>query len=194
MNLLRKYYDKESNGGGIPDEVRVEKAYQLLKKRAKESYLSHGSFSASPFGLDGIPYVKYDAISKLMVEFSDSELSLASEEQQKTIDMMNKMINKQVEIVKEKNEEIFRLKAENERLRGEVDVWHNYSTDKPPVGIEVIGQSDEWINEDYNPNGVRIGFQNIDEENGPFITAKWNDYQDFYDTIEDSKPTKWKYI
>ena len=96
MTLLRKYYDliiDLPTGGGIPDEMRIEKAYQLLVKKSKEAYLSSGSFSASPFGLDGIPHVRRDAISKLMVEFSDSELSITSEE-------------------------ISRLKEENERLRG----------------------------------------------------------------------------
>ena len=94
MTLLLKYYSPGIEGGGIPDEVRIEKAYQLLVKKSKEAYLSSGSFSASPFGLDGIPHVRRDAISKLMVEFSDSELSFASEE-------------------------LARLKEENERLRGE---------------------------------------------------------------------------
>ena len=95
MTLLRKYYEADlPTGGGIPDEMRIEKAYQLLVKKSKEAYLSSGSFSASPFGLDGIPHVRRDAISKLMVEFSDSELSIASEE-------------------------LARLKEENERLRGE---------------------------------------------------------------------------
>ena len=95
MTLLRKYYDliiDLPTGGGIPDEMRIEKAYQLLVKKSKEAYLSSGSFSASPFGLDGIPHVRRDAISKLMVEFSDSELSLAFEE-------------------------LARLKEENERLK-----------------------------------------------------------------------------
>ena len=97
MTLLRKYYEADlPTGGGIPDEVRIEKAYQLLVKKSKEAYLSSGSFSASPFGLDGIPHVRRDAISKLMVEFSDSELSIASEE-------------------------LARLKEDNERLRGEDD-------------------------------------------------------------------------
>ena len=46
--------------------------------------------------------------------------SLASEELAKNksvIDMMNKMINKQIDVVKERNEELARLKEENERLR-----------------------------------------------------------------------------
>lgn len=97
MNLLRKYYDKDSIGGGIPDDVR---------RKIDEKAMKESSSLSDYLWLQNLYSYGY---------------SLASEERQKTIDMMNKMINQQVEIVKERNEEISRLKEENERLRGEVD-------------------------------------------------------------------------
>lgn len=76
MNLLIKYYDYESIGGGIPDEVRMK----IEDKAMKES--------SSPSDYEWLQnYYSYG-------------YSLASEK------------------LKEKDEEISRLKAENERLRG----------------------------------------------------------------------------
>ena len=76
--------------------------------------------------------------------------------------------------------------------------WRSYTDEKPPLGVEVIAQSDNWIIEDYNPEGIRIGFQNAsdDEELGEFISAQWDNTHDCYDTITapeygHSFPTKW---
>ena len=86
MNLLRKYYDKDSIGGGIPDEVdksnyvRRKKALQMIEQKADSDFKSSGTFGATSFGLDGIPFVRRKAIADIMILFSDSELSLASEE------------------------------------------------------------------------------------------------------------------
>jgi hypothetical protein len=71
--------------------------------------------------------------------------------------------------------------------------WFDYSVTKPPIGVEVLAQSGNWINEDYNIRGIRIGFQNEDE-NGPFVSAKWDNYGDIYKDCEEYKPTKWKFI
>ena len=64
-------------------------------------------------------------------------------------------------------------------------------------GEEVIGYNKAWIDEDFNPNGTRIGFLfdygddevegQIDPENpegGPnhFCMAEWCDYHDCYHT------------
>jgi hypothetical protein len=61
--------------------------------------------------------------------------------------------------------------------------WFDYSVTKPPIGVEVLAQSDNWINEDYNIRGIRIGFQNEDE-NGPFVSAKWDNSGDIYEDCE----------
>jgi hypothetical protein len=71
--------------------------------------------------------------------------------------------------------------------------WVNYAVIKPPVGIEVLAQTDNWINEDYNKKGIRIGFQNENDE-GEFISAKWDNCGDTYENCEEQKPFKWKFI
>lgn len=55
----------------------------------------------------------------------------------------------------------------------------NYQEQKPPFGVEVIAQHHKWVDEDFNPNGTRIGFLSDDG----FISAFWWDYQDCYETI-----------
>lgn len=61
--------------------------------------------------------------------------------------------------------------------------WIKYNNKMPEEGIEVIAFHHKWINEDFNPNGTRIGFLNGDKE---FTTAYWWDYQDSYITINKS--------
>lgn len=36
--------------------------------------------------------------------------------------------------------------------------WRKFSKEKPPQGQEVLAYNRAWINEDFNPKGVRIGF------------------------------------
>ena len=55
----------------------------------------------------------------------------------------------------------------------------NYQEQKPPFGVEVITYHHEWIDEDFNPNGTRIGFLSDDG----FTSAFWWDEQDCYETI-----------
>ena len=62
-------------------------------------------------------------------------------------------------------------------------IWKIYKNELPPMGEEVLAFNKEWINEDYNPNGTRIGFQ-TDEG---FISAYWWSYQDCYMTIPHSE-------
>ena len=52
-------------------------------------------------------------------------------------------------------------------------------------GFEYLLYNEKWINEDYNPKGIRIGF--LDDVSG-WVTAKWCNYHDCYHTrtsIED---------
>lgn len=62
-------------------------------------------------------------------------------------------------------------------------LWKKYSDEKPEEGVEVIAYNKAWVNEDFNPNGTRVGF--IDG-NGEFTSAYWWDYQDCYETISKS--------
>jgi hypothetical protein len=53
-------------------------------------------------------------------------------------------------------------------------------SDPSPIqeGIEYLLYNEEWIDEDFNPEGTRIGFYN----GGEWLTAKWCDYHDEYHT------------
>lgn len=62
--------------------------------------------------------------------------------------------------------------------------WFKYSAILPPVGEEVIAFSHRWINVDFNPKGIRIGFR-TEEDN--FVSAYWWDYQDDYTAISKLK-------
>ena len=55
----------------------------------------------------------------------------------------------------------------------------NYQEQKPPFGVEVIAYHHKWVDEDFNPNGTRVGFLGGEG----FISAFWWDYQDCYETI-----------
>lgn len=64
-----------------------------------------------------------------------------------------------------------------------------YSTieNLPEEGVEVIGFNPEWIDEDFNPNGTRACTY-FDE---CWISAKWNDYSDSYNSRDSESPTHW---
>ena len=57
--------------------------------------------------------------------------------------------------------------------------WINYKEEKPSFGVEVIAYHHKWVDEDFNPNGIRVGFLGDDG----FISAFWWDYQNCYETI-----------
>ena len=54
---------------------------------------------------------------------------------------------------------------------------------KQEAAWEVIGFHFDWIDEDFNPNGTRVGFVNGE---GGFTCAKWCNSQDTYVTIDDT--------
>ena len=62
------------------------------------------------------------------------------------------------------------------------------------LNTEVIGYHKEWLDEDLNPNGTRIGFfqEGIDEPF--FISASWDNNQDCYDSDEGLLPTHYMHI
>lgn len=62
--------------------------------------------------------------------------------------------------------------------------WNKVSEKEIPFGEEVIAFNEKWIDEDYNPNGTRVGF--IQDDSGDvFISATWNNEQDCYDTCSE---------
>ena len=56
--------------------------------------------------------------------------------------------------------------------------WNKVSEKEIPFGEEVIAFNEKWIDEDFNPNGTRVGFMQDDG----FISATWNNDDDCYDT------------
>ena len=83
--------------------------------------------------------------------------------------------------------------SEWERKHNSYHDWVNYSVVKPPIGVEVLAQTDAWVSEDYNKKGIRVGFQNEDE-NGEFVSAKWDNCGDTYENCEEHKPVRWKFF
>ena len=64
----------------------------------------------------------------------------------------------------------------------EVGVWIKIDADHPlSYYQEVIGYNKEWVHEDFNPSGTRIGFLN---DNG-FTSAKQVNDQDCYATCHE---------
>ena len=39
--------------------------------------------------------------------------------------------------------------------------WINYKEQKPPFGVEIIAYHHKWVDEDFNPNGTRVGFYHM---------------------------------
>lgn len=57
--------------------------------------------------------------------------------------------------------------------------WTETQKSKPQDGREVLGYSEAWVDEDFNPDGVRVCW--IDED-GNWTSAKWDNDQDSYHT------------
>lgn len=57
-------------------------------------------------------------------------------------------------------------------------MWNKVSENELPYVEEVIAFNEKWIDEDFNPNGTRVGFLQDDG----FISAKWNDEYNEYET------------
>ena len=56
--------------------------------------------------------------------------------------------------------------------------WNKVSEKEIPFGVELIAVDEKWIDEDFNPNGTRVGFIQDDG----FVSATWNNEDDCYDT------------
>lgn len=57
------------------------------------------------------------------------------------------------------------------------------------IGVEVIGFHPEWIHEDFNPNGTRLGFFQDGIDEPFFISVKWDNESDSYENDEELIPT-----
>lgn len=63
-------------------------------------------------------------------------------------------------------------------------------TDKsnPPHGVPVLLWAEEWVDEDFNPTGVRVG--HFTEGDG-YTSCGWDARQDVFTTEDESSPTLW---
>lgn len=70
------------------------------------------------------------------------------------------------------------------------EVWLDFESLTQKEG-EVLAFNEKWIDLDFNPKGVRVGFLT---DSKIFISAKWWDYQDTYINSEVDQPTQWRKI
>ena len=61
--------------------------------------------------------------------------------------------------------------------------WIKYTEQLLPMEEEVLAYNHNWVDEDFNPTGTRIGFQCNDD----FISAHYWSHQDCYMTISHSE-------
>lgn len=67
--------------------------------------------------------------------------------------------------------------------------WNKTENTKPPVGEEVLAYHPAWVDEDFNEDGIRIGFLTDENE---FYCAEWMDYKDCYMCRHETPlPTHW---
>lgn len=69
-----------------------------------------------------------------------------------------------------------------------VDLWVKTSQEEPPINTIVLGFNKKWMNEDYNPEGVRQCFLYDD---GAFVSTYWNNEHDCFETEMGTPPTHW---
>lgn len=68
-----------------------------------------------------------------------------------------------------------------------VQDWIKCGDDLPPECTVVLGYSPKWIDEDFEPEGIRECFYN----DGDWCSAKWDNDQDCWFADYDTKPTHW---
>jgi len=84
-----------------------------------------------------------------------------------------------------------------ERLRGTgflTPVWVEITDNKslPDQATSVLGFSPEWIDEDFNPDGIReCHYSGLSVQDAEWVSAKWCDSQDYWDADCDTAPTHW---
>lgn len=66
--------------------------------------------------------------------------------------------------------------------------WIDVREDKPPVNTVVLGYNKLWIDEDYEPEGIRECFYTDENE---WCSARWNNSMDEWIADRDTSPTYW---
>ena len=67
--------------------------------------------------------------------------------------------------------------------------WKPINTLKMEHGT-VLLFSEEWVDYNFNPHGIREGFRN-EGDDGPIMSAEWIDDWDCYATDEGYEATHW---
>lgn len=62
--------------------------------------------------------------------------------------------------------------------------WNKVSEKLPEAGVEVIGYSENWIDEDFNPKGTRVCY--LDDFG--WHSAKWDADQDDWNSVGKENP------
>ena len=76
-----------------------------------------------------------------------------------------------------------------------VPEWTVTAEEMPPEGIHIIGFSEAWVCEDFNPDGIRDCFRFGDGDD--WSSARWHDEQDCHETQDGrtgghGAPTHWR--
>lgn len=66
--------------------------------------------------------------------------------------------------------------------------WQRIDHELPSVNRVVLGYSKNWIDPDFNPEGIRESFR---DDDGNWISAEWNNDQDCWSTDDETKPEYW---
>ena len=69
------------------------------------------------------------------------------------------------------------------------DNWQPIETLKQ-TGTFVLLYSEDWIDEDFNPEGIREGFRD-ENDDGPIISSKWDGCHDYWKTEICFNATHW---
>ena len=82
-------------------------------------------------------------------------------------------------------------------VRADADIHHlKKNTTWRPIetldlgGDAVLLYAEKWIDEDFNPKGIREGFRNGSDD-GPIYSAKWNDCHECWETDVSHEATHW---
>lgn len=98
----------------------------------------------------------------------------------------NKWINHAFDETKTRNIEWLSRTTLPAQVEGE---WINAGKDLPPNCTIVDGWNKNWIDEDFNPEGIRECFL---QDKGGWVSARWNAQHDCWDNDEETSPTMWK--
>lgn len=66
--------------------------------------------------------------------------------------------------------------------------WIETKNELPPFGTEVLAYDKTYVDEDFNPEGIRTAYLQEDMPNdysAKWVIAMWNPMQDVWETVEE---------